>query len=171
MAGQLQPPDDVHVFDKNNSRMALYCKRWPGMHSHKSAASCVEGADVVLLAVKPQHMAHALSDIAPALSSSALVVSIAAGCPISMFADALPTNSICRSMPNTPAMIGRCAIAARTWQSRLLPDIITLKPNLTLLLPCSRQTECRCGVPPTSARRSNGLMRSGFSAALVMSSK
>ena len=130
MANGVQPSDCTHVFDVNQERMDHYASRWPGVHGHTRAAECVEGADVVLLAVKPQNMAEALGEISCSLSASALVVSIAAGCPISMFAESLPTSSICRAMPNTPAMIGQgmsvwtctpaCSAEQRSQSRRLL---------------------------------------------------
>ena len=98
----------AHTHDKSAfRRMDLYSKKWPGIGTCTSATACVEGSDVVLLAVKPQHMPGVLSTISPALPSSALAVSIAAGCPISMFTKSLPTKSVVRSMPNTPALVGK----------------------------------------------------------------
>ena len=66
----------------------------------------MNGADLVLLSVKPQHMDGVLDGLRSTLSPSALALSIAAGCPLSMFTERLPTAAVVRSMPNTPAMIG-----------------------------------------------------------------
>jgi len=106
MAENLQPVQDTHVYDVNERRMDLYQKRWPGLQTHQSARACVEGADLVLLSVKPQQMEALLQEISPVVPRSSLVVSIAAGCPVEMFTEALDTASIVRSMPNTPAMVG-----------------------------------------------------------------
>lgn len=106
MSKGLQPASATHVFDTNSCRMDVYSKRW-GVETHASAADAVEQADLVLLSVKPQHMDTVLRDISGSLPSSALVVTIAAGCPISMFTEALPTAAVCRAMPNTPAMVGQ----------------------------------------------------------------
>jgi pyrroline-5-carboxylate reductase len=102
----LQPAAATHVFDTNRSRMTLYQERWPGIKAHASAAECVEGSDVVLLSVKPQHMPGVLDELSASVSPDALVVSIAAGCPISQFTSKLSSSSVVRSMPNTPAMVG-----------------------------------------------------------------
>ncbi len=102
----LQAPTAVHIYDTNAARLAVCSSKWPGVHTHTSAAACVDGASVALLSVKPQHMQQVLSCISDALPSSAVAVSIAAGCPISMFAEGLRTEAICRAMPNTPAMVG-----------------------------------------------------------------
>lgn len=65
---------------------------------------------VLLLAVKPQMMAVALPSCAPVVTSDTLVLSIAAGTPISRFARAFGADrAIVRAMPNTPAAVGRGA--------------------------------------------------------------
>ena len=102
----LQRAGQTHVFDTNVSRMKHFTSTWTGMYKHDSIAAAVDGADVVLLAVKPQHMDVVLDQMG-GLPSSAMVISIAAGCQISLFEAKLPTPSIVRSMPNTPAMIGQ----------------------------------------------------------------
>lgn len=71
-------------------------------------AEAVAGADVIMLAVKPQVMADACESIAPAVrASGALVISIAAGVTIASMAARLgPQAAIVRCMPNTPALLG-----------------------------------------------------------------
>lgn len=65
-----------------------------------------EAPDLVLLAVKPQIMAKALS-VFTKISDSTVWVSIAAGITIEKLEECLPTDSkVSRVMPNTPAMIG-----------------------------------------------------------------
>ncbi|WP_371232613.1 pyrroline-5-carboxylate reductase [Pseudomonas sp. QE6] len=74
-------------------------------------ASAVAGADVVVLAVKPQVMKDVCQALAPALSGNALIVSIAAGIPCASLerwlgpVDGQP-RAIVRCMPNTPALVG-----------------------------------------------------------------
>lgn len=73
----------------------------------------VAGADVVILAVKPQVMAEVTRDIRPAVSTtSAVVISIAAGITISSLQAGLgDTTAIVRCMPNTPALLRAGATA------------------------------------------------------------
>ncbi|MEF2073276.1 pyrroline-5-carboxylate reductase [Consotaella aegiceratis] len=66
-----------------------------------------ERFDVVVLAVKPQMMASVLPHLDPALSPKTLIVSIAAGTPVSFIESHLGERPIVRAMPNTPALIGR----------------------------------------------------------------
>jgi len=69
-------------------------------------------AQVLVLAVKPQ----VAPDVMPAAKSctdkNTLVVSVMAGISISQMSDALGTNRIVRTIPNTPAKIGAGAIGA-----------------------------------------------------------
>jgi pyrroline-5-carboxylate reductase len=64
------------------------------------------GAAVVVLAVKPQHMAEALGSLRGRLQPEQLVLSIAAGVTVRTLADGLEHDRIVRVMPNTPAQIG-----------------------------------------------------------------
>ena len=77
------------------------------------AAACreaVDGADVVVLAVKPQMLKQACAELLPHLQGE-LIVSIAAGtrrASIARWLGADPTSArIVRTMPNTPALIGQ----------------------------------------------------------------
>jgi pyrroline-5-carboxylate reductase len=81
---------------------------------------------VLLVAVKPQLMDIVLPSVAPLVSAGTVVLSIAAGRTLSGFAAHLPAGAaIVRSMPNTPASIGRgitvaCANAHVTQAQRAI---------------------------------------------------
>lgn len=63
---------------------------------------------VALLAVKPQMMGAALPSLQALGNGKTLVVSIAAGTSIATFEQVFgPATPIVRTMPNTPAMVGR----------------------------------------------------------------
>jgi pyrroline-5-carboxylate reductase len=66
------------------------------------------GADVIIMAVKPQVMAEATDSIAGAVvANAALVISIAAGVTVASMASRLGEQAaIVRCMPNTPALLG-----------------------------------------------------------------
>ncbi|MFU8772620.1 MAG: pyrroline-5-carboxylate reductase, partial [Anaerolineales bacterium] len=69
-------------------------------------ASAAREADVVVLSVKPQRLAHVLEGIQGKIRSDALVLSIVAGAQISKIQDNLHHSAVVRAMPNTPAQIG-----------------------------------------------------------------
>jgi pyrroline-5-carboxylate reductase len=64
-------------------------------------------AGIVLIAVKPQLMDIVLPGVKSAVSEDTLVLSVAAGTPVSKFHAAFGDVPICRCMPNTPAMVKR----------------------------------------------------------------
>lgn len=65
-------------------------------------------ADVVLVGVKPAMVPDLLREIAPVLRPGSIVVSLAAGVTIETFEAILGEEAVVlRSMPNTPALVGR----------------------------------------------------------------
>ncbi|MFB4349178.1 pyrroline-5-carboxylate reductase [Microbacterium sp. CR_7] len=71
-------------------------------------AAAVSGARIVLVGVKPAMVPDLLREIVPSLGDDTIVVSLAAGVTLATFADILGADArIVRSMPNTPATVGR----------------------------------------------------------------
>jgi pyrroline-5-carboxylate reductase len=67
-----------------------------------------EGADLIIIAVKPLNVSKVLDEIAVVLDPNALVVSVAAGITIeTMSKHVAKTNQVVRAMPNTPALVGK----------------------------------------------------------------
>lgn len=69
-------------------------------------AAAVHGAGIVLLGVKPAMVADTLREVAGDLEPDALVVSVAAGVTTATM-EALVPNAVVRTMPNTPALVGK----------------------------------------------------------------
>jgi pyrroline-5-carboxylate reductase len=89
-------------------------EREHGIGTTRDNRQLTRWANVVVLAVKPQVVERVLSEVAEGIDQETLLVSIAAGVPISALADRLPPGSrIVRAMPNTAAMAlaGATAIA------------------------------------------------------------
>jgi pyrroline-5-carboxylate reductase len=69
--------------------------------------TAVAGADIVVLAVKPQVIREVLEEIRGELSEKSLVISVAASVPTSYIEQHLAKKiPVVRAMPNTPAAIG-----------------------------------------------------------------
>ena len=67
----------------------------------------MEGADVIVLAVKPQVMPEVLDKMRDFVSPDQLVLSVAAGKTVASISGHLgPEQAIIRAMPNTPALTG-----------------------------------------------------------------
>ncbi|MBI3996554.1 MAG: pyrroline-5-carboxylate reductase [Candidatus Omnitrophica bacterium] len=66
----------------------------------------VRTCDVVILAVKPQQFPELMTSIASGVTSSAFVISIAAGITLRWLQARLPKAAVVRVMPNLPATVG-----------------------------------------------------------------
>lgn len=85
-----------------------------------SAGEAVDGADVVLIVVKPGDVIDLLGEIGGRLKPGAIVASVAAAVPTDIIESRLPEGtSVVRCMANTPARIGEgmTAVSAGTHAS------------------------------------------------------
>ena len=107
------PPSGIRLFDTHGAKAeALAVDLGPGAFAAPTAQAAVQGADLVLLAVKPPMVADVLTEIASALSPSQLVISIAAGVRLEKMESLLPGDiPVVRTMPNTPCLVGKGATA------------------------------------------------------------
>jgi pyrroline-5-carboxylate reductase len=70
-------------------------------------SSAAKGADLVILAVKPNMILETLSEVAAFLKPDCLVVSVAAGITTAAMEEQLSGNTaVVRAMPNTPSVVG-----------------------------------------------------------------
>ena len=70
-------------------------------------SSAAKGADLVILAVKPNMILETLSEVAAVLKPDCLVVSVAAGITTAAMEEQLSGNeAVVRAMPNTPSVVG-----------------------------------------------------------------
>jgi pyrroline-5-carboxylate reductase len=77
-----------------------------GIRVCASNVEAVTGADVIILAVKPQMLAKVGREIGPHLRQGQLVLSVLAGPTTSALVATLGHDQVVRAMPNTPARIG-----------------------------------------------------------------
>lgn len=78
-----------------------------GVGTSADNAAAVAGADVVLLAVKPQMLARVMADLRGSLRAEQLVISVMAGASTRALGEGLDHRAVVRAMPNTPARIGQ----------------------------------------------------------------
>ena len=105
LAGKLVEPGQIVASHPRAERRAALA----GTHGIRTVASnveAVEGADVIILAVKPQMLAKVGREIGPHLLAGQLVLSVLAGPTSAALLLALGHDQVVRSMPNTPARIG-----------------------------------------------------------------
>lgn len=97
----------AYVFDLNGLPEEFSTKE-NIQHIQKISDIPFNDCDTIILAVKPQIITNVCSDIAPHLPSTHPVLSIAAGTSLSQFTSHLSvTTPVIRTMPNTPAAIGK----------------------------------------------------------------
>ncbi len=78
--------------------------------SASTNAEAVDGAEVVLLCVKPPDALGVIRELGGALSGK-LVISVVTGLKIAKLCEAAPGAKVIRAMPNTAAMVGMSATA------------------------------------------------------------
>lgn len=111
------PAGHVTATVRRSERAEELRRRYPGLtvlaenDDAGANAAAVQGADVVVLGVKPVGIADMCRSIAPALDPTTVVVSVAAAVTIDTMEAALPKGQpLVRSMPNTPLKVRRGAV-------------------------------------------------------------
>jgi pyrroline-5-carboxylate reductase len=116
LAGLLSAPDapDVVVTSRREARLQELRERY-GVRGTTSNAEAVEGASVVVLAVKPQDFERLLGDIAHVVTPAQTMLSVAAAVTTGAIEQRLAHGvPVVRSMPNAPSTVhegiaGLCA--------------------------------------------------------------
>ncbi len=100
-------PKRLVVSDPSQEQLQRLARDY-GVETTADNASAVQGAEVVVLAIKPQLMRAVALGLAPHLAASRpLVVSVAAGIPHASLARWFgPQTPVIRTMPNRPALNG-----------------------------------------------------------------
>ncbi|MER2134513.1 MAG: pyrroline-5-carboxylate reductase [Arthrobacter sp.] len=86
--------------------------------------TAAQSADVVIVGVKPVGVRAMLEGVAAVLRPDAVVVSIAAAVPLDLMEAALPAGTqVIRTMPNTPAKLGRGVTALAPGSNATLDSV------------------------------------------------
>ncbi len=100
------PTDHLAASDPDPEQRRILSEQF-GLHTDADNQTVAAGADIIVLAVKPQVMHGVVTEVAPALrDTEKLIISIAAGIKLDSIARWLGhPAAILRVMPNTPALI------------------------------------------------------------------
>lgn len=109
LAGDVAPAKNIVASDVSAERRALLEEKY-GIATTADNAEAVRGAEVVVLAVKPQQAAEVLAAVKPSFSKAHLLVSICAGLPTKAL-EALVPARVVRVMPNLPSLVRRSVSA------------------------------------------------------------
>jgi pyrroline-5-carboxylate reductase len=107
-------PHEIVAADRRPERLQEVSARF-GVETTSSNTDAVAGAEIVVLAVKPQDMEALLAEIGGLLTGDQTVLSIAAAIPTSAIEEHLGAAvPVVRAMPNTPATVheGMAGLAA-----------------------------------------------------------
>ena len=96
---------DINVVEVDAARRDELARLY-AVATHAQPNAALAGADVFVLAVKPQQMRAACTALRPFVGAST-ILSIAAGIRTAEMTRWLGTTRIVRAMPNTPALIGQ----------------------------------------------------------------
>lgn len=109
MVGRGAPAADLVVIEPLAAQRDVLVQRFPGIPCAESlSAEMVNGAQLVVLAVKPQQLRGACAALAPHVEGLPAVLSIAAGVRCGDLSRWLGGYArLVRAMPNTPALIGQ----------------------------------------------------------------
>ncbi|MBO4310305.1 MAG: pyrroline-5-carboxylate reductase [Lachnospiraceae bacterium] len=98
--------EDVIGYDLNDNLKNTVSEKY-GIKIAADNGEVLSSSDVVLLAVKPQHMGDMLKGIKSKWNKNTLIISIAAGKTIEWLESNIGSGmKIVRCMPNTPALVG-----------------------------------------------------------------
>ena len=99
-------PDRIIGSDPHAVRGQELVERY-GIHFTADNREAADFGEVVIFSVKPQVMPHVMPDLRGHLSRNAMILSIVAGARISSIVRGTGHPAIVRSMPNTPAQVGK----------------------------------------------------------------
>ena len=105
-------PEQIRATRRNPAALEEVLARFPGILTGTDNVAAVQGATVIVIAVKPQTAAKVLAEIAPHVPIDVLVISVLAGVTTDAITSALGQDlAVVRSMPNTPALVDEGATA------------------------------------------------------------
>ncbi|MHB1007038.1 MAG: pyrroline-5-carboxylate reductase [Chloroflexota bacterium] len=98
-------PSQIVATDALAERREQMNARYGVLVTHDNGEAAAS-ADVVVMAVKPQAIRQAMAALNGRIERHQLVLSIAAGVPISLIVEKMHHLAVVRAMPNTPGQIG-----------------------------------------------------------------
>lgn len=111
LSGKLFRPENIVATVQHPRRAKQLAAQW-GIRVTTDNLAAAEGADLILLGVKPQSAIEVVQQIRPALTAKKLLLSFAASVKTTALEEAAGVElAVIRAMPNTPALLGRGATA------------------------------------------------------------
>lgn len=121
-------PDDISVSDPDDGRRSYLATQY-NLSTQESNVEVLDGADMVVIAVKPQTLPQVMSDLNGKLGTGHVVLSIVAGATMATLSRNLNHSALIRVMPNTPAQIGE-GMSVWTTSTEVSESVVTNTRNI-----------------------------------------
>lgn len=102
----LTKPENIYVSARKKETLEKLNQVYKVNYSLSNLEVAKQG-EVVVVSVKPQNLKEVFRDLKGVFTENQVILSIVAGAGLSMLENGFSHNKIVRSMPNTPAMIGK----------------------------------------------------------------
>jgi len=106
LRGELVAPDQIVASHPRPERRDHLRSEY-GIRVVSDNVDAVDGADIVLLGIKPQMLVRVGREIGPRLRRGQVVLSVLAGATTKALTATLDHDQVIRAMPNTPARLGK----------------------------------------------------------------
>ena len=134
------PEHQMIAYNRGQDKLLAVCQA-TGAKACDSATETARNCDILVLAVKPAGMAALLEELAGCLRPEQLIVTIAAGLPISFYLERLGAQTkLTRTLPNIPAqvqagMTPMCFSETMTPEEQELVQSVFAAAGLTEVIP------------------------------------
>lgn len=105
LRAQITNKKDMMILEKSPKKAEELAKQDIGT-IYGSPEECINKADLIILAVKPQDTKVLFESLKPYVDAQQVFVSIMAGVTIATISKGLGVNKVIRAMPNLPAQVG-----------------------------------------------------------------
>ena len=106
--------NQIYVSNRTPGKLIKLKELYSGLNAREFNEEIVDECDIIILAMKPQDLPAAVSEISEKFRKEQIIISLAAGINIDALAKIIPEGRLSRMMPNTPSLIGRGVIGLLT---------------------------------------------------------
>ena len=99
-------PGAIQVANRSNAERLMYLRNYYGIVPASDKKAAASKSDIIVLAMKPQDVFHALEELRGSIHEDHLIISVLAGVPTALIEGGLNTEvAVVRAMPNTSCAV------------------------------------------------------------------
>jgi pyrroline-5-carboxylate reductase len=99
-------PQDLYILDKVSQHSEGASINVPADQIHYEPGDYITGADIIILAVKPQDFPWLAAGVKPFIREHQVILSVMAGVKVATIISSTGADKVVRCMPNLPAQVG-----------------------------------------------------------------